>query len=257
MVGVKRHGGLLRTVLYCVVWVVVFFALQALAAIPFVKPGMEAKDIMLPITLVSSTVFVLVVALSFVVRKENPLKELGCTRVGFVAGALPFLGALLLSLGYNVALGTWVSGNASRAQSESLYTYGIGYAVLMIVVIQPIAEEVLLRGLIMRRLARHMPGWVALCFSAGVFGVFHLLVDVSLGPVTLVFGLVFAYAFYRSRSLVPAVLAHMGANIGGMVVDFWDYSGIHPHVIVGVCFVVGAVALVGFARGASVFTRKE
>lgn len=89
------------------------------------------------------------------------------------------------------------------------------WAFLAIVVAAPLVEEFIFRGLVLTRLTRAMPGWLAVLLSAAVFGALHS------HPIQ------FAYAFalgcffgamdLRTNSIWPSILAHFVFNLIGQI----------------------------------------
>lgn len=86
---------------------------------------------------------------------------------------------------------------------------------LWVGIVVPIAEELIFRGLIFRRLLDDMrPGW-AIGISAFLFGAYHgnMLQFLYAG----ILGACFAYCYYRLESLWASVLLHMGANCWSVI----------------------------------------
>ncbi|MGB0767653.1 MAG: lysostaphin resistance A-like protein [Phycisphaeraceae bacterium] len=84
--------------------------------------------------------------------------------------------------------------------------------VLTAVVLAPLIEELVFRGLLQTSLVRLMRGrrWPALLLAAGFFAVIHWAVLVSWHGIVPLFvlGLVFGYLYERTGSLAPPILAH-------------------------------------------------
>lgn len=80
----------------------------------------------------------------------------------------------------------------------------------------PLLEEVLMRGVIYGRLREEIKNpRTAMLFSALIFGLFHG--NVVQGIYAFVLGLFFALLFEVYDSLLPAILAHMAANLTSIV----------------------------------------
>jgi membrane protease YdiL (CAAX protease family) len=79
-------------------------------------------------------------------------------------------------------------------------------SLLLLVIIAPLTEELLFRGLILRGLLSRYPVWISVLISSLLFGLFHLnpwqIIGATLG------GLILGWIFVRTRSLVPCVFAH-------------------------------------------------
>lgn len=79
-------------------------------------------------------------------------------------------------------------------------------SLLVIVLIAPVVEELLLRGIVLRGfLGRYRPG-TAIALSALIFAVMHL--NPYQLASALVIGLVLGWVFYRTGSLWPCIFGH-------------------------------------------------
>jgi membrane protease YdiL (CAAX protease family) len=87
---------------------------------------------------------------------------------------------------------------------------GIWLVVVTVVVVAPVVEEVVFRGLLFQVLRRRLGLWVGIALSSVTFAIVHLeLLDrpLSLGAL-LVLGAWLAAAFHRTGSLVVPITAH-------------------------------------------------
>ena len=88
-----------------------------------------------------------------------------------------------------------------------------------VVVVAPIAEEILFRGLLYNFLRRYLDRWTAACAGALLFSFFHgVLADQW---ALFVLGLVLTVVYERSGRLLPAVILHAVNNsvaVGYMLV---------------------------------------
>ena len=82
--------------------------------------------------------------------------------------------------------------------------------ILAIVVAGPILEEMLFRGAITKELLKHYNPKLAILLSALVFGVFHINPAQIL--TAFLMGLLLAWLYYKTRSLVPGILVHILNN---------------------------------------------
>ncbi len=76
-------------------------------------------------------------------------------------------------------------------------------------VLAPIAEEVYFRGFVFRAYLNQKGPWQAFLFSSGLFALVHLNLPALL-PI-FAMGLLLAYLYIRTGSIVPAIIAH-GVN---------------------------------------------
>lgn len=100
---------------------------------------------------------------------------------------------------------------ASAGGETALFVIGV-------LVLAPVAEELLFRGMLLRGLLRRIPpGW-AVTVSAVVFAVVHPLLDPTLGTVVAVpalfgLGLLSGYEAVRTGGLSRSVALHAGFNL--------------------------------------------
>jgi membrane protease YdiL (CAAX protease family) len=89
-----------------------------------------------------------------------------------------------------------------------------------VVIVAPLVEELLFRGLLLRSLARRTSTVAAVVISAAAFAAVHLL-DPSAAPALaplLLVGLVAAIRTVRTGDLSQAILLHGGFNLLSAVV---------------------------------------
>ncbi|MCK9161073.1 MAG: type II CAAX endopeptidase family protein [Bacteroidaceae bacterium] len=89
--------------------------------------------------------------------------------------------------------------------------------ILCVAVLGPIVEELLFRGAITSRLLRRYSPLRAILFSALIFGVFHL--NPAQIPGAFFIGLILAWIFYQSGSLIPGMLIHIFNNSLSVYLD--------------------------------------
>jgi len=83
---------------------------------------------------------------------------------------------------------------------------------LKAVVLFPLLEECIYRGVILQLLRRYLPLWIALVPPTLIFGVTHLGFSPQNALFALLVGLYFAWLAIRGRSLLPSILCHAGIN---------------------------------------------
>jgi membrane protease YdiL (CAAX protease family) len=99
--------------------------------------------------------------------------------------------------------------------------YGIAGAILKVVVIAPIVEELIFRGVIMHGLMRNYSRITAVLVSALLFALFHL--NPWQFPATFILGLVLGILMVRTRNIILCILGHAINN--GLVlisIQYWQ-----------------------------------
>jgi hypothetical protein len=88
--------------------------------------------------------------------------------------------------------------------------------VVTVLLIAPVAEELMFRGVLLRSLLRRVDAGAAVFVSALAFGLVHLL-DFTVGsliafPVLVLFGVIAGWLAVKSGDLGRSVLFHVGFN---------------------------------------------
>jgi membrane protease YdiL (CAAX protease family) len=124
---------------------------------------------------------------------------------------------IYLALGVAVALilQHFVPGyNSNQAQDtgygKTLSPHSAWLVLLMLVVVAPVAEEVIFRGYLFGTLRRTIPAWAAILVTSAVFGLVHWQWNVSIDVFVL--SLVSCFLRLRTGSLWPSILLHMMKN---------------------------------------------
>ena len=80
----------------------------------------------------------------------------------------------------------------------------------MLVIIAPVAEELLFRGYLLGKLRKHAPLWVAILVTSVIFGAIHLAWNVGIDVFAL--SIVLCVVRVVSGSLWPSIMLHMLKN---------------------------------------------
>lgn len=209
-----------------------------------------AMESAVPSTIVANILTIAVVCLIFVCRKKKLTEALSLRKI-HPRAVLP---VILLGLGLNVLTTAAMSLLPesimdSYQQASSFLTTGVDiWTVILAVVMAPLAEEVVLRGLVYTRFKKGMPVIAAMILSSLLFGLLHghWLWALYAG----IFGMVLAWTFERTKSLFVSILLHFAYNSCAMLLELVpdtapDWTG----------FLVVAVAVVFVAVGLFLFLK--
>jgi membrane protease YdiL (CAAX protease family) len=120
----------------------------------------------------------------------------------FVAGlSAIFISVVIASL--TDFLPNWLESTFSNMEGSWL-------GILAIAIVGPILEEMLFRGAITSELLKAYSPKKAIIFSALIFGIFHINPAQVLNAFLL--GLLLAWLFYKTHSLIPGILIHILNN---------------------------------------------
>ncbi|MFD1213081.1 CPBP family intramembrane glutamic endopeptidase [Arthrobacter sp. GCM10027362] len=120
-------------------------------------------------------------------------------------------------------LGVYAAGRAlgitTAIVPAALDTYWWTLPVLVLSALRhAVVEEVIVVGYLFERLARFGWGnWTVILASALVRGSYHLYQGIGPGIGNFLMGLVFGYAYTRTRRVMPLVVAHAFLDIAGFV----------------------------------------
>jgi membrane protease YdiL (CAAX protease family) len=133
---------------------------------------------------------------------------------------------------------------------------------VLIAVIPAVCEELLFRGFLLSSLRTSARKWTAIVAAAAIFGVFHFFLFKF--AVTASLGVLLGYLCWQSRSVVPAIIAHLLHNsIGVSNVLYRDFArrlGVPQgddwvHLPAGILILGGVMFLVGLLMTARPTTR--
>lgn len=143
-------------------------------------------------------------------RKEGLAEKKG---VGWYILLIPFGFSLCFTVNGLINLSglTGLFKEELDALNQSLYGYPLWLEVLTLIIAAPLAEELLFRGLVFRRLRYLFPSGQAIFGSALLFGMYHG--NLVQGLYGFFMGLLFAWAYERYESLWAPVLVHISANL--------------------------------------------
>ncbi len=96
----------------------------------------------------------------------------------------------------------------------------LGYA--LVIVVAPVVEEAVFRGVILRGLLGRWPAAAAILVSAGLFALMHM--NPAQFPVTLILGVVLGWAYVRTRSLGLCIAGHAINNSAASWIDWLPFE---------------------------------
>lgn len=172
---------------------------------------------------ISNVLTLLLIGLFFKIRNKSLHKEIKLKPVELKEYILPctaaFIFSMLFSLiTYNINFGnTALIDSGSKFYSSTLPWLGIVLHIVTLLIISPITEEIIFRGLILTAMQKQFNDIIAIIFSGLFFGLIHFMA----GGVVLVLGatfmgLIFGIIYVKTKSLLPVIAAHAIAN----TVDF-------------------------------------
>lgn len=158
--------------------------------------------------------------------------------------------AATLSIAMNnlIIIGNLSSYSASyEATAKAFYSAPVIMQILCLGILAPIAEELVFRGLMYRRMREDTKFVMAVIYTAVVFGLFHgNMVQMIYGTVM---GLMLAYVCEKYGSVLAPVVAHITANL---ISIFATYFGIYQWMISNI-LIIGVITVACATIAAIVF----
>ncbi len=145
---------------------------------------------------------------------------------------------------------SWYEYYESLMESAGFGNVTIALA-LYSVVVAPISEELIFRGITLKYAAKAMPFFLANIFQAFLFGVFHG--NMVQGVYAFAVGLFCGYICVKGESIYLSILFHMLFNLWGTFQpDFLSYAGnslpVHLGILAGAAILSGIGAFL-YQRG--------
>ena len=187
--------------------------------------------------IISGILTIAFLVLFFLIRKKNVLTETGVvkTKGKYLALGLG-LGLttmLMINFGLSLLPESWLEDYAAQS---SVLLGGSDLAIFVSTVIMaPLIEELICRGLMLSRLRKGMPDWAAVLVSSLIFGLAHgQIVWIT---YAFLLGVVFGVVAVKSESILPGLVMHMVFNLCGMVLPFL----LSESISLGICAVLTVI----------------
>lgn len=194
------------------------------------------------LSLIYGIVAIALAALIFVIRKKNFFYETGIRKtnpvfipLSLLLGCSLYVVACVL-LTYAPFPESWVD---AYEDSSSILAEDMGIlAFISTAIIAPIAEEIYFRGLVYTRLAKGFGIYVGAAIASLVFGLMHGTVIWVIYASLL--GLMLAFVFTKTRSLICSICTHMAFNAMNYIVEDIDII----LILLGFAMAAGAITAI-------------
>ena len=131
--------------------------------------------------------------------------------------------ATLLGLGLIMSLlpQSWL--DAFNQTNEAVEGANPILSFITVVILAPLFEEILCRGLILNTLRNVMPRWVAIVLSSAIFGVIHG------NPIQFIYatviGILLGYLYTKYESIIVPIICHLVFNLMSMINSYIGTEG--------------------------------
>ena len=251
----------MKQVLKCIGWVVLNFVLQLVVNVLYMIPvaaEMTAEELnaysmdnLLMITMLSNEIFIGIMLLTGKIKKHRLKERWGMYKPQPKGIIFPLISGFLFSLGfafltYDTSAGNSLAINNSVEHfSGKMPFLGLVLMVINLLVLAPVAEEMLCRGIMISGLKEKFSEKTAIIVSSVIFGAMHIMAG---GPVlaigSVIMGLLFGLTYKKTGSLVAAIVVHAAANLPDFILMVLPEMGdrLRLGLTIG-CFIASAVVL--------------
>ena len=153
-----------------------------------------------------------------------------------------FLIGVLMSHGLSILLSILPLDNligSYEAVENEVFSASWIFVVIRAVIVTPVVEELIFRGLIFRRMKEYTSFWPAAIVSSVLFGIYHM--NLIQGIYAFLFGIIICILYDRYNHLAAAVLVHFGANLLSVILSYAQIA--YPSLWVYIVVMVAAFAL--------------
>ncbi|MBR5566311.1 MAG: CPBP family intramembrane metalloprotease [Roseburia sp.] len=179
----------------------------------------EVMSKAMEMTFIAGLVTLFIFWIVFLIRKKKFTKEV-CIRKIPVTGIFPIA---IMAAAFNVITTVIISFMPwpqewmdSYVESSSAID-GSAMAWFTAVLMAPVLEEIVFRGLMYTRLKRGLPAIVAAIITSLAFGIAHGTVIWAI--YTFVFSMILIWVFEKFQSLTACIVLHMVYNLSGMALS--------------------------------------
>lgn len=154
-----------------------------------------------------------IVLIALIINKRNGLPVAFKVRLNMNQGLILLWGTILSFQLINAPFINLITNLFSSTNSNDIH-YGLVYFIGAIL-LGPILEELVFRGTILNGMLENYSPRKAILLSAIIFGLVHGK------PIQMVsaflWGLLFGYTFYKTKSIVLVILLHITVNFAGLL----------------------------------------
>lgn len=217
------------------------FGVGAISSIGMIliKNGLEHVAL---ISGIAQASYLLVAVLIFKIKKVDIQNTYGIISVPFKEYLIPAAASFCFSAFSNIVqavapIPQELVGGMSDDMERNIIVF-----ILSVFIIAPIVEEFVFRALIMTELRKEVSPVIAIIISAVLFALIHSMAG---GIITVVHaflgGLIFALAYVKTKSLLPAIAAHIFGNIGGYVPTVTKSLSVTMQYVTAIIFLTAAI----------------
>lgn len=205
------------------------------------------------ILIISQVFGILAIWLTFLLRRRSMAKEVQLHSLplpsALLAAALGISASCLVQTAFTLIPfpESWL--NSYLESSSSLTDAPLWLLLPSTVILAPILEELVFRGLVFTRLRRVMPFLPAAILSSALFGIMHGTLIWFL--YTFLLAMLMAWTLEKTETLLTPMLVHFGFNLCGSLLGYLvgETVSVWELILLGIIGVVGTGSAIYFLLG--------
>ncbi len=200
----------------------------------------EIMGRVMEMTFVAGIVTLLLFWIFFLIRRKKITQEVCLYKIP-VKGILPIA---IMAACFNVittiviSYFPWPQNWMDSYIANSSSIDGTLMSWLAAVLMAPVLEEIVFRGLIYTRLKKGLPGIAAAVLTSLAFGLAHGTIIWAI--YTFIFSMLLIWVFERFQSLAACIVLHMAYNLSGMALSLIPANAV---IAIWVLFIISAVGV--------------
>lgn len=206
---------------------------------------MQSPEFLTPVLFICTLATAVTFALwYFIAHGRNKADKLKLN--GWHIGSIAVAAVAMYTFALNMALITMAILPSQGEVFNDLMANALGgnavLAFVTTVILAPVGEECLFRGLIFRTLQKYNFSVVAvIVIQALLFGLMHMNVVQSLYAIPI--GILYGFVAYKTKSILPCIAMHMINNFMPNVFSLFPESIQTLVILIPVCIVLCAIAV--------------
>ncbi len=243
----EKVGEFFKQAALALLYILIYDGVAALLTYEALALGLDVTAATGVIMLIAAVATFLLYKVSFYVR--------GMKHSEYTVGVPKFwdiLFAFALAIGFRFitsAYFVWAENVEILSQSiESAADYGeaemtslaLFSMMLVTMIVGPIFEEILFRGIVMARLKSVMPVWLAILIQGIIFGASHMVLAQSI--FTAVLGIIMGYIYHKTGKLSVSIAIHIIFNLSA-VIEIKDETSAAACAAAGAVVVILSIAM--------------
>lgn len=206
---------------------------------------MVIKDSLEHVALISGmaqALYLLFVILILKIKKVDIQNTYGLQAVPLKEYFFPIAAAFCFSAFSNIVqtvapIPQELAGGMSDDMEKNIVVF-----ILSVFIVVPTVEEFVFRALIMTKLRKEVSVTFSIIISALLFALIHAMAGgIIIVAHAFLGGLIFALTYVKTKSLFPAVIAHIFGNIGGYVPTVTNSLPAAVQYVIAIVFLAAAV----------------